>query len=404
MEKSEYLQPVTQAIDANREELVDISLDIHSHPELNFQEHHAAKLLADTLEQHGFQVERGVGGVETAFRGTLEGGGGDGPTVALLAEYDALPEIGHGCGHNLIAISNLGAGLGVQAAMANLPGRLVVLGTPAEEGGGGKNRMIDAGVFDDVDISLSSHPSSNLTVFGTEAAIDETWSLAMVRYRFDFYGKAAHAAVAPEAGINALNAVIHTFNGIYSMRQHLRPDTRIHGIITDGGTAPNVVPEFASADFILRSRDRVYLNEIVQKVVAIANAAATMTGARLEMPTPNVMYEDVRPNTTLARAVESNAHAISMKVDPLIPGRGGSGASTDFGNVSHRMPSFAMRFAVAEESVPGHSRLLTAAAKSPLAQESAINTAKALAITACDLLTNPALVDAARAEFAERGD
>ena len=270
MEKSEYLQPVTQAIDANREELVDISLDIHSHPELNFQEHHAAKLLADTLEQHGFQVERGVGGVETAFRGTLEGGGGDGPTVALLAEYDALPEIGHGCGHNLIAISNLGAGLGVQAAMANLPGRLVVLGTPAEEGGGGKNRMIDAGVFDDVDISLSSHPSSNLTVFGTEAAIDETWSLAMVRYRFDFYGKAAHAAVAPEAGINALNAVIHTFNGIDSMRQHLRPDTRIHGIITDGGTAPNVVPEFASADFILRSRDRVYLNEIVQKVVAIA--------------------------------------------------------------------------------------------------------------------------------------
>ena len=263
--------------------------------------------------------------METAFRGTLEGGGGDGPTVALLAEYDALPEIGHGCGHNLIAISNLGAGLGVQAAMANLPGRLVVLGTPAEEGGGGKNRMIDAGVFDDVDISLSSHPSSNLTVFGTEAAIDETWSLAMVRYRFDFYGKAAHAAVAPEAGINALNAVIHTFNGIDSMRQHLRPDTRIHGIITDGGTAPNVVPEFASADFILRSRDRVCLNEIVQKVVAIANGAATMTGARLEMPTPNVMYEDVQPNTTLARAVESNAHAISMKVDPLIPGRGGSG-------------------------------------------------------------------------------
>jgi amidohydrolase len=403
MQKSDYLQTVTRAIDTNREELVDISLDIHAHPELNFQERHAAKLLADTLEAHGFEVERGVGGVETAFRGTLEGGGGDGPTVALLAEYDALPEIGHGCGHNLIAISNLGAGFGVQAALKNLPGKLVVLGTPAEEGGGGKNRMIDAGVFDDVDISLSSHPSSNLTTFGTTAEPGETWSLAMVRYRFEFYGKAAHAAVQPEAGINALNAVIHTFNGIDSMRQHLRSDTRIHGVITDGGTAANVVPEFAAADFILRSRDRVYLNDIVQKVVAIANGAATMTGARLEMPTPNVMYEDVRPSTSLATAAESNAHAISMKVDPM-PSGGGSGASTDFGNVSHRMPSFAMRFAVAEQPVPGHSRLLTEAAKTPLAQESAINCAKVLAITACDLLTNPALVEAARAEFAERGD
>ncbi|HCH10469.1 MAG TPA: amidohydrolase, partial [Dehalococcoidia bacterium] len=152
--------------------------------------------------------------------------------------------------------------------------------------------------------------------------------------KFRFHGKAAHAAAMPHEGINALNGVIHLFGGIDSLRQHLKEDVRIHGIITDGGTAPNVVPEFASADFILRSRDRVYLNEIVQKVVAIANGAATMTGARLEMPTPNVMYEDVRPNTTLARAVESNAHAISMKVDPLIPGRGGSGASTDFGNVS----------------------------------------------------------------------
>ena len=403
MQKSEYQKAVTQTIDANREELADISMDIHAHPELNYQEHHAAKLLADTLEGHGFVVERGVGGVETAFRATLEGGGGDGPTVALLAEYDALPEIGHGCGHNLIAISNLGAGLGVQAALENLPGRLVVLGTPAEEGGGGKIRMIDAGVFDDVDISLSSHPSSNLTTFDTTAAIGDTWSLAMVRYRFDFHGKASHAAVQPEAGINALNAVIHTFNGIDSMRQHLRSDTRIHGIITDGGTAPNVVPEFASADFILRSRDRVYLNDIVQKVVAIANGAATMTGARLEMPTPNVMYEDVRPNTTLASAAESNAHAINMRVDPLPPGSRGSGASTDFGNVSHRMPSFAMRFAVAEEPVPGHSRLLTKAAGSTLAHESAINTAKVLAITACDLLSNPDLLEAARAEFAERG-
>ena len=158
------LDAAAKAIDAAREELVAMAVDIHAHPELNYQEHHAAKLLSDTLEQHGFAVERGVGGVETAFRATLEGGGGDGPTVAILAEYDALPEIGHGCGHNLIAMAAVGAGLGLKANLASLPGRVVVIGTPAEEGGGGKIRLLDAGVFDDVDVCLSSHPSSNRTI------------------------------------------------------------------------------------------------------------------------------------------------------------------------------------------------------------------------------------------------
>ena len=158
-------------MEAAREELVEISLDIHSHPELNYEEYHSAALLTDALERHGFDVERGVGGVETAFRGVLSGGGGDGPTVALLAEYDALPEIGHGCGHNLIAISNLGAGLGVKAALSSLPGRIVVLGTPAEERDGGKIRLLEAGAFDDIDIALSSHPNSNLTTFDADTPL-----------------------------------------------------------------------------------------------------------------------------------------------------------------------------------------------------------------------------------------
>ena len=227
-----YLESVVKAIDELQEELVETSLDIHAHPELNYEEHHAAMLLADSLESHGFQVERGVGGVETAFRGTILGGKGDGPTVALLAEYDALPDIGHGCGHNLIAISNLGAGLGVRTVMESLSGRLVVLGTPAEEGGGGKIRMLDAGVFDDVDVALSSHPASNLTAIPTEIPMGQRWSLAMVGYRYAFHGKAAHAAAVPYEGINALNAVIHLFTGIDALRQHLKPDVRIHGVIT----------------------------------------------------------------------------------------------------------------------------------------------------------------------------
>ena len=195
-----YSGAVVSAIDELQDELVGISRDIHSHPELNFQEYHCSRLLADTLERHGFEVERGVGGVETAFRATLEGSGGSGPTVAFLAEYDALPGIGHGCGHNLIAISNVGAGLGVKAALKDLPGRIVVLGTPAEEGGGGKIRMLDAGVFEDVHIALSSYPSSNQTNIPTDVPLDEAWSLAMVGYRYAFHGKAAHAGESPPRG------------------------------------------------------------------------------------------------------------------------------------------------------------------------------------------------------------
>ena len=397
-----YGDTVTTAVEALREELVETSLDIHANPELNYQEFHAAAVLADVLERQGFQVERGVGGVETAFRGTIEGGGGDGPTVALLAEYDALPDIGHGCGHNLIAISNLGAGLGAKTAMELLPGRLVVLGTPAEEGGGGKIRILDAGVFEGVDVALSSHPSSNRTPIPTEVAINESWSLAMVGYRYAYHGKASHAAAAPEAGINALNAVIHLFTGIDALRQHLREDIRIHGIITDGGKAPNVVPDFAAANFMLRSQDRDYLDEVVEKVRKVAEGAALISGARLEVLPAHPMYENVQPNVVLPNSVRANAEAIGMKVDAPPPGRSGSSASTDFGNVSQVGPSFFMRFAVSEEPVPGHSIAMTEAAKTSFAHDNAIATAKALALTACDLLADRGLLAEAQKEFQAR--
>ena len=237
-----YADLVKAAIDEARDELVAVSRDIHAHPELNYQETYSSAALATALERHGFSVERGVGGVETAFRAEAQGNGGDGPTVAFLAEYDALPDIGHGCGHNLIAISNLGAMLGAVNALRDLPGKLVILGTPAEEGGGGKVRMIEGGAFSDVDISLSSHPSSNITVIPTSIAMDESWSLAMVGYRYAYHGKASHASTVPHEGINALNSVIHLFTGIDALRQHLKEDVRIHGVITDGGKAPNVVP------------------------------------------------------------------------------------------------------------------------------------------------------------------
>ena len=391
------------AIEASKEELFTLSRDVHAHPELNYQEYYSSDVLAGFLEKQRLQVERGIGGVETAFRATIPGGAGDGPTIAILAEYDALPEIGHGCGHNLIAMAAMGAGLGLQANAQQLPGQIVVIGTPAEEGGGGKIRLLEAGVFDGVDATLSSHPFSNRTIIPTSAPVGESWSLAMVGYRYMYHGKAAHAAAAPEAGINALNAVIHLFTGIDALRQHLRDDVRIHGVITDGGMAPNVVPEFAAANFMLRCRDRSYLSDVVVgKVKQVAEGAASMTGARLEVREFYPFYENVQPNVVLAQALRANAQTLGIKLDEPVSGRAGSGASTDFGNVSQVMPAFELRYAVSEEPVPSHTREMCETAITGLALSNALSVAKALSMTACDLLLDPPLVDAAKAEFATR--
>ena len=402
--KESLSETAAKAIDGARAELVEVALDIHAHPELNYQEQHAAQLLSGVLEKHGFRVERGVGGVETAFTATLTGGAGDGPTVAVIAEYDALPEIGHGCGHNLIAMAAIGAGLGLKANLDNLPGRVMVIGTPAEEGGGGKIRMLNAGVFDGVDAVLSSHPSSNRTVIPTDIPMGESWSLAMVGYRYIFHGKAAHAAAAPHEGINALNGVIHLFTGIDALRQHLREDVRIHGIITDGGRAPNVVPEFAAANFMLRCRDRDYLSDVVVgKVRQAAEGAAAMTGCRLEVEEYYPFYENVRPNAVIAGLLLNNAALAGLNLDEPLPGRQGSAASTDFGNVSQAMPAYELRYAVSEQPVPSHSREMAETATSEHALSAAVNVAKTLTLTACDLLLDPTLLPAARAEFDQRG-
>jgi amidohydrolase len=300
-------------------------------------------------------------------------------------------------------MAGLGAVLGVQANMKNLPGRLVVIGTPAEEGGGGKIKLLEAGVFDGVDICLSSHPSSNRTIIPQDIPMDESWSLAMVGFRYIYHGKAAHAAAAPEEGINALNSLIHLFTGIDALRQHLREDTRIHGIITDGGLAPNVVPEFAAANFMLRCRDRNYLSDvIVGKVLKIAEGAALITGATLEVEPYYPFYENVLPNAVLAENFRANAEAVGMRIDAPTGGRRGSGASTDFGNVSQVLPSLELRYAVSETPVPSHSRQMTETAITETALSSALNVAKVLSLTAGDFLRDPARLKEAQAEFAKR--
>lgn len=401
--KDELANTSNSAIETSKTELFDLSKDVHAHPELNYEEYYSSNALAGFLERRDFRVERGICGVETAFRATIPGGAGNGPTIAVLAEYDALPEIGHGCGHNLIAMAAMGAALGLQANAANLPGRVEIIGTPAEEGGGGKIRLLEAGVFDGVDATLSSHPFSNRTIVPAVSPRGESWSLAMVGYRYMYHGRAAHAAAAPEAGINALNAVVHLFTGIDALRQHLRDDVRIHGVITDGGTAPNVVPEFAAANFMLRSRSGQYLSdEVVGKVRQVAEGAAAMTGATLEIEEFYPFYENVQPNLTLAQAVGANLQALGVRLDEPIPGRPGSGASTDFGNVSQAMPAYELRYAVSETPVASHTRDMCETAITDFALSSALQVAKALSLTAADLLRDATLVEAAKTEYADR--
>ncbi len=401
--KDELANASNSAIETSKTDLFDLSKDVHAHPELNYEEFYSSNALAGFLERRDFHVERGIGGVETAFRATIPGGAGAGPTIAVLAEYDALPEIGHGCGHNLIAMAAMGAALGLQANAVNLPGRIEIIGTPAEEGGGGKIRLLEAGVFDGVDATLSSHPFSNRTIVPAASPKGESWSLAMVGYRYLYHGRAAHAAAAPEAGVNALNAVIHLFTGIDALRQHLRDDVRIHGVITDGGTAPNVVPEFAAANFMLRSRSGQYLSdEVVGKVRQVAEGAAAMTGASLEVEEFYPFYENVQPNLTLAQAVGANLQALGVRLDDPIPGRPGSGASTDFGNVSQAMPAYELRYAVSETPVASHTRDMCETAITDYALSSALQVAKALSLTAADLLRDATLVEAAKSEFADR--
>ncbi len=401
--KGDLSERSNSAIETSRQALFDLSRDVHAHPELNYEEFYSSDALAGFLEGNGLSVERGIGGIETAFRAVIPGGGGDGPTIAVLAEYDALPEIGHGCGHNLIAMAAMGAALGLRANAQDLPGRVEIIGTPAEEGGGGKIRLLEAGVFNGVDATLSSHPFSNRTIIPAAAPKGESWSLAMVGYRYMYHGKAAHAAAYPEAGINALNAVIHLFTGIDALRQHLRDDVRMHGVITDGGTAPNVVPEFAAANFMLRSRDGRYLSdEVVGKVRAVAEGAASMTGSRLEVEEFYPFYENVQPNVTLAQAVAANIRELGIRLDEPIPGRPGSGASTDFGNISKAMPGYELRYAVSETPVPSHTRQMQETAVTDLALSNALQVAKALSLTASDLLRDTSLVEAAKAEYADR--
>ncbi|HEY7648046.1 MAG TPA: M20 family metallopeptidase [Methylomirabilota bacterium] len=378
---------IGNALDHLGNDLERLSHRIHANPELGYQEVKAAAWITEFLAAQGFKVERGVAGIDTAFRATIETG--EGPTIAILCEYDALPSIGHACGHNVIAAAGAGAGAGLAAVKARLPhGRIQVIGTPAEEGGGGKIRLLHAGIFQNVAAAMMVH--------GWAGWVPHQGLLGIVRVGFEFTGKAAHASAYPWDGVNALDAVIQTFTSVSMLRQQMRPDCRIHGIVAHGGAAPNIIPEFAAATFYVRAPVIDEMWALHKRVVACAEGAAQATGCTLKVIGQDNAYEPFKRNTTLVETFRGNLRRFGVPETPEDTEHLGS---SDVGNISQVLPTIQPYVKIAPDGTPIHSRAFAESAASPLAREGLLIAAKTMAQTAFDLLAEPALLAKARQEF-----
>jgi amidohydrolase len=372
-------------VESQRQQLVQLSLNIHDNPELGFKEEKASAWLAGYLEDNGFHVERGIAGLATAFRATYGQGS---PRIAVLAEYDALPKIGHGCGHNIIGVSAVGAAVASKSIIDQLGGSIVAMGTPGEEGYGGKIDMVKGGAFKDIDVAMIVHPDTRN--MPTEEA------LAACTLEVEFFGQPAHAAAQPHKGINALEAMILAFTSINSLRQHVRGDARIHGIITDGGEAPNIVPAHSAAVFLVRALDDDYLAELKKRVLNCFTGASVASGARLEYRWRDRAYAPMKNNTILTRLFKQNLESLGRQVEAFDP-RFGLG-STDMGNVSQVVPSIHPTVAIAPREVLIHTPEFAAAAASDTGHNALLDAAKAMAMTVADIL-QPGMLDKIKQEF-----
>jgi amidohydrolase len=382
-------QRVAEAVEAARDEIIDLSHRIHADPEPAFEEHHASAWVAEALRRHGFEVEHPAGSLATAVRATRRGGtGGDGPRIGILAEYDALPGLGHGCGHNTMAASGVGAAIALAAITDDLRGEIVFLGTPAEERGSGKQIMIDDGLFEGVDAALLFHPCDRSHV--------ESIALASEDVTVVFHGLQAHAASDPWKGKNALDAMIQLFSSVGLWRQQLRPTARVHGIITEGGTAANIIPDRTSAWFMLRSDEQAYYEEMKVQFSRMAEAAALATGTTVDV-TYSGGATTMRNNRPLAERFRANMTAYGIEDMGDDPNAG----STDMANVSWVCPTIHPDLPICEEGVPGHSIAFREAAVAPRADETTLLAATLVAQTAVDLFMDPTLVEAVWTAFRE---
>jgi amidohydrolase len=375
------------AVEAHRDEIVELSHRIHANPEVAFEEVQAATWVAEAVARHGFSVEHPAGRLPTAVRGILRGGrAGAGPRIGILAEYDALPGLGHGCGHNTMAASGVGAAIALAKIADELPGEIVFLGTPAEERGSGKAFMIEDGLFEGLDAALLFHPCDRSHV--------ESRPLASEDVEVVFHGLQAHAASDPWKGKNALDAMILLFSSVGLWRQQLHPDARVHGVIQEGGTAANIIPERTKAWFMVRSPDQQEYVRIKARFRELVEGAALATDTKAEV-TFSGGAMTMKQNRTLEARWVANAAAYGIADQ----GQDLNSGSTDMGNVSWVCPTIHPDLSIADEGTPGHSILFRDAAATPRADETTLLAATLVAQTAYELFADPALVEAAWAEF-----
>lgn len=363
---------------------------IYNNPELGNEEIKSSQKLIELLEKHDFFIEKEICGRKTAFKAVFDSAM-PGPTIAYLCEYDALPEIGHGCGHNIIGTSSAAAGILLSKVIHSTGGKVYVIGTPAEETDGAKVEMVNKGVFNDVDIALMFHPLDKTHESGE--------SLAMDALEFTYIGKSAHAAAEPEKGINALDGVLQLFSGINALRQHVKSDVRIHGIIKEGGIVPNVVPNKAVARFYVRAKERSYLNEVVNKIKDIAHGAALITGCTVEIINYEASYDNLVTNQNLSKTFSKNLMDIGV-TEILEPRK--SFGSIDMGNVSHVTPSIHPYVSIGNKSLTAHSKEMADATITNEAHEMMLKGIIALAFTGYDVLSNKELYKSIREEFQDQ--
>lgn len=380
---------IDRVVDDHADVLLAASHEIHAHPELGFEEHEAHRVLTDLLADAGLAVTRGAYDLPTAFEATA---GTQGPRIAVLCEYDALPGIGHACGHNVIGAAGAGAGIAAAAVAEELGGTVVVLGTPAEEGGGGKVYLAERGAFASIDAALMVHP----------AGLDLAWfgAIAIQQLEVTYQGRAAHAAAAPQAGRNALDAAVLGYINVAALRQHIRPDERVHGIFTDAGKAPNVVPEHAAASWYVRSPTVRGLEKLKARVLACLEAGASASGCTMEHTWLDPAYANMVDNGPMVERYRENlARTGRTLADPSsIDGIVGS---TDMGNLSHIVPSIHPMIQVSPPTVAIHTQDFVRFAGGEEGDQAVLDGAKAMAATVVDLWARPGALDDARTAFEE---
>ncbi|MED3866001.1 M20 family metallopeptidase [Priestia megaterium] len=382
-------QLINETINKLQDTFYDVSKYIGQNPELGHEEFKACKALTDVLKEQGFTVEIGTCDLPTAFTAVYDSQK-PGPSIGFMAEYDALPDLGHACGHNLIGTMAIAAGIGLSKAVAETGGKLYVYGTPAEETRGGKVTMAEQGIFNHLDVAMMVHPYYCHQKSGR--------SLAMDAIQFEFFGKSAHAAAAPHEGINALDGVLQTFNSINALRQHVKPDVRIHGVITEGGKAANVVPDYAVAQFYVRASTRAYVDEVTEKVKACANGAALATGTKLKISNYEFSYDDMQTNQTLSDVYTNNLISLGVSEQSITEDQGDHG-SLDMGNVSQVVPAIHPYIQICDDYFVCHTHEFREAALSEQGREAMILGAKTMALTGYDVLTNQALLQKIKEEF-----